>query len=431
MTSRVSEQAAELIRNAVDTGSEPDPLGHIRFAETLALHNYRRSRNRAIAVAAGTCVLAIGGFFTSAALQPKALTYRVDSATDPGTLGSYMSAPLQKPLGIQFSEGSRVVLQPRARGRVAQTTHYGATMVIEDGHAHADIVHRDSTDWRVLAGPFVVGVKGTSFDVAFDMATQTFELKMQTGTVRVTGPGLKEPLEVRDDQRLVLSARGDAGAAPTPDMVNSAALPPPSEAMPKANSSSEIPIDVPPAPEKETAALSRHGAPGSGQTTPHGPLGPNAEMDGESFGQLAASGHHRQIVELAEKQGLNRSLSSLNCSDLMALGNAARFAGRSELSSLAYRTLRSRFSGSSDAVAAAFFLGRLNESGSPNDAIAWYERYVAEAPAGVWVADALGRRMAILNQTSSGPTASAAAKEYLSRFPSGPYAGFARKILLP
>ena len=64
-------------------------------------------------------------------------------------------------------------------------------------------------------------------------------------------------------------------------------------------------------------------------------------------------------------------------------------------------------------------------------AMGWYDRYVAEAPSGVWAADALGRRMVILNNTRGTAAAVAAAKDYLERFPAGPYAGFARKILGP
>jgi ferric-dicitrate binding protein FerR (iron transport regulator) len=405
-------RAAEFIRTSVAIGSDKNPLAHIHFSDRLAQYTARRGRNQKLAAAGAACMMAFGAVYVSVALQPKVLTYRVDNAAELGTLGSYMSAPAQASLGLQFSEGSRVVLQPRAKGRVSQTSRHGATMVLEDGHAHAEIVHRDDTDWRVLAGPFVVGVTGTSFDVAFDLATQTFELKMQSGKVRVTGPGLKDPVEVQGNQRLVLSAKGTEQQQPRAEVATAAAsatAAAPEQADPEAAASRS---ETTPA----TAASQRRSA---------------ATPDVESFGQLGARGQHQRIVELAERQGFDSAIDSSNCTDLLALGNAARFAGRANLAAMAYRGVRERFAHSAEATTAAFFLGRLSETGSPKQAISWYERYVAEAPSGVWVADALGRRMAILNESQAGPAAQTAAKEYLERFPSGPYAGFARKILKP
>lgn len=403
-------RAAEFIRASVAVGSGNNPLAHIRFSDRLAAHTARRTRNRRLAAAGAACMMAIGAVYVSAALQPQVLTYRVDNASELGTLGSYVSAPTQAPLGLRFSEGSRVVLQPRARGRVSQTSTHGATMVLEDGRAHAEIVHRDNTDWRVLAGPFVVGITGTTFDVAFDVATQTFELKMQSGKVRVTGPGLKEPVEVQGDQRLVLSAKGTEPQAQRPE--------PRSEPAASCNPTTVAAVPaVATAPSVAEPATSQQRA--------------AAATDVESFGQLGARGQHQRIVELAEKQGFDSAIASSNRADLLALGNAARFAGRTNLAARAYRAVRDRFGRSGEATTAAFFLGRLNETASPGQAISWYERYVAEAPSGVWVADAVGRRMVILHESQGGPAAQTAAKDYLERFPSGPYAGFARKILTP
>jgi len=406
--------AAEFIRSSVATGSSQHPLAHIRFSEQVAAHAVRRARRRNFAAASAACLIAIGAVCGTTALQPKALTFRVDNSATPGTLDSYVSAPAQAPLELRFSEGSHVVLQPLSRGRVSQTSTRGATMVLEDGRAHAEIVHRDDSEWRVLAGPFVVGVTGTSFDVAFDVATQTFVLKMQSGKVRVTGPGLSEPVEVRGDQRLVLSAKGTEPLKPL------AAVPPP--AIP--------PVSGTQAPEASCDTANAAGPPATPAAVGSTHRA-NSPQDAESFGQLGARGQHQRIIELAEKHGFDAAVAASNRADLLALGNAARFAGRANLAGMAYRAVRDRFGKSSEATTAAFFLGRMSESARPAQAISWYECYVAEAPTGVWVAEALGRRMAILNDSSGGPAAQTAAKEYLERFPSGPYAGFARKILTP
>jgi TolA-binding protein len=358
--------------------------------------------------------------------SPSALTYEVGDSHQTGTIGSYVSAPIGKPLDIRFSEGSAVTLTPRSRGRVAQTTSNGATLVLEDGRAHADIVHREHTQWQVLAGPYVVGVTGTSFDVAFNVATQTFELDMRAGSVKVTGPGLKSPIEIRDQQRLTLSthnrgATSDAGivnddSPPVEDLgLNDA------QTTQSASSAANCPASVaPPVPvAPKTRDLNRN-AGGSAESRP-------AESD--SYQKLSASGKHARIVELAEQQGIDSITANGSRSDLLALGNAARFVGKTQIAGKAFRAVRDRFGGSAEATAAAFFLGRLAENESPATAMGWYDAYMAEAPQGVWAADATGRRLVLINQQQGKEAALGPAREYLARFPTGPYAGFARKLL--
>jgi hypothetical protein len=149
----------------------------------------------------------------------------------------------------------------------------------------------------------------------------------------------------------------------------------------------------------------------------------------ESFAQLGAKGQHTKIVELAEQTGVDTVTTNVGTSDLMALGNAARFVGKPVIAAKAYRAIRERFGTSSDATTAAFFLGRLAETENPTAAMTWYDKYLAESPNGVWIADAMGRRLVLMNQLQGKEATLAAAKEYLDRFPTGPYAGFARKLL--
>jgi hypothetical protein len=151
----------------------------------------------------------------------------------------------------------------------------------------------------------------------------------------------------------------------------------------------------------------------------------------DSWNQLGMKAQHKQIVEQAERQGINSALSSASGPDLFALANAARFTGKYQLADRAYRAVRGRFSSSGEASAAAFFLGRLHENSASATAISWYEQYVAESPSGVWVAEALGRRMVLLNAAENAAAARKAAQDYLLRFATGPYAGFAQKILQP
>jgi hypothetical protein len=89
--------------------------------------------------------------------------------------------------------------------------------------------------------------------------------------------------------------------------------------------------------------------------------------------------------------------------------------------------LRERFAQSSAGVTAAFMLGRMSE-GAPSAAIAWYDRYLSEAPNGTYAAEALGRKLHLLSSARPAD-ARAVAQQYLAAYPNGAYASLARKLL--
>jgi hypothetical protein len=423
MTTNDLQQAADFIRHNIAIDDEPGKLDHLRFADALTRHYRKKRRTRAI-LASTSAALSIAIVVALIRTQgAEELTYQVGESHQTGVVGSYVSAPSGKPLDIHFSEGSAVTLSPKSRGRVASTTAHGATVVLEDGRAHADIVHRKGTEWRVLAGPYVVGVTGTTFDVAFNVKTQTFELDMRSGSVKVTGPGLKSPIEIRDQQRLTLSIPSREPPSGTDVGSNAAAGEPlglsgAQTAVPASNSTN-CPANVAP-----TDAESKLPRDTQARAVPE-----RAAVETESYQRLGERGQHERIVELAEQHGVDEITARVGRAELFALGNAARFVGKPQLASRAYRALRDRFGASNEAVSAAFFLGRLAESDNPAGAMAWYDRYVSEAPKGVWAADALGRRLVLQNQQQGREATLSSAREYLNRFPTGPYAGFARKLL--
>jgi TolA-binding protein len=415
MTNHDFQKAAEFIRGHVDAGAGgSDPARRARFIEALEDRKPPTGRRLFIVAAAAFCVVAIGVGINSHQHKIQTLTYRVGNSTELGEIGSYMSAGASSALDLNFSEGSRVVLEPGARGRVARATSHGATMVLEDGRASVDVVHKPDTDWRILAGPYVVQVAGTSFEVSYDVATQTFSLDMRSGVVRVSGPGLSVPGEIRGTQRLQLSLGGTAGNSVTPTAPVTRKPSAAAEAVPaEANIVEQraATVDAPPHSETFIASDKKKGV--------------------ESWSLLGRKAQHHKIIELAEGQGIDHSLESASGPDLFALANAARFSGKQRLADRAYHAVRSRFASSAEATSAAFFLGRIHESSDSAAAIGWYEQYVAEAPSGAWVAEALGRRMVLLNAAQGAEGARKAAEDYLLRFATGPYAGFAQKILQP
>jgi TolA-binding protein len=133
----------------------------------------------------------------------------------------------------------------------------------------------------------------------------------------------------------------------------------------------------------------------------------------------------------AERRGLPRVLASADDEDLATLADAARFIGKDELARRALLAERRRFSGSVRAAEAAFLLGRLEEGsdGGATRALAWYDRYLKEAPNGRYVSEALGRKMTALQKSDRAPEALAIASDYLRRFPTGSYAHAAAALV--
>jgi hypothetical protein len=75
-------------------------------------------------------------------------------------------------------------------------------------------------------------------------------------------------------------------------------------------------------------------------------------------------------------------------------------------------------------------LGRLAEGrGARSEAIALYDQYLAASPHGPFVAEALGRKLLAVKSRDGDDAARPIAREYLVRFPKGPYAETARKLI--
>jgi hypothetical protein len=138
------------------------------------------------------------------------------------------------------------------------------------------------------------------------------------------------------------------------------------------------------------------------------------------------------VLADAEQRGLDAVLERGSLDDLAALGDAARYARRSDLAQHALSAIRRRFPSTDQGKAAAFLLGRMiDDRGAAGAAIVWYDTYLSESPAGPFEAEALGRKMVAVERTSGRGAAEPLASEYLRRYPSGAHAPFARDLAKP
>jgi hypothetical protein len=397
------EEGAEgLARVARALDGRVDEPSHAAGRERLLSALTRRSRpstaRRLLLVAAALALVAVvgvGGVVWQR--RPAQLEYSVAGpvVTDGPWLGV---APSGGALAMRFSDGTEVDLGPGSKGRVAEVTADGARLVLGAGMLQARVVHRPRAQWMVTAGPYTIEVTGTAFDVGWSTAGEELDLRLHDGSVVVRGPSLPDGLRVAAGQRLV--ARAGTGEA----QLSSLLAPQPHADLPvtaPSDRAAEEPSQVHPAPR---------------------PL--------PTWSEMLADGNFRGVLDAADARGTDVALSRGSLADVVALADAARYLHDRALAKRGLLAERSRFAGSAEARGAAFVLGRMaDDSGSRDEAIRWYDRYLAESPGGSFVGEALGRKLVAL--VDSGDTAGArtVAKEYLRRFPHGAHAGYAHDHL--
>lgn len=328
--------------------------------------------------------------------------------------GGYVRAPDAVEARVRFSDGSSVELAAGASMRLAEVTSSGARVLLEDGRAALRITPRPEARWTVEAGPFAVLVTGTQFDVAWERGEETLRVELQEGSVTVRGPMAPDGLPLRAGQRLV--ARLRQGDVQIVSADATAALPRAQEPAPAQEQRDDAGAD----PEEAAA-------PASAEPGARAP----AEAGAPSWSKRVASGDFQGVLAEAEQRGVEGVLQQAPLDDLVALGDAARYAKRGDVARATLTATRKRFPGSSPGKAAAFLLGRLADGGAPAAAITWYDTYLTESPGGPFAAEALGRKMLAVQRTGGQAAARPIAEQYLKRYPRGAHAALARDLVKP
>ena len=400
-----AERVAEFVSAEVGSPAWAKPSER-EFVRRLArFRQLRRSRRR---IAAGVTIASAlvgiglaGSRFRDPAPTAPTLSYRVDSQDPPS--GGYILVSETADALLAFSDGSKVRMAARARGRVVEVNNRGAKFSLDDGKVSVDIVHRPRAQWIFEAGPFRVNVHGTSFTVAWNPVETVFEVRLTSGTISVASPMAGPDIQMRAGQTLRVSLRDQSSTLGT---MTGQASPP---------------------------SVDSAGASPSFEPPPRPPLGlsESPRWTHRSWMTALAENKAADVVADADRRGLTTVLERADSEDLWALANAARYAGRYVLAREALSAQRRRFPSSDRAREAAFLLGRLHDGDrdGPGNALGWYDRYLVEAQDGVRVSDALGRKMTLLQRWNRRPEALAVARDYLRRFPRGTYANAARALV--
>lgn len=333
------------------------------------------------------------------------IAWHVEGA-DVGAQGYVSITPAGPPAHLVFDDGSDVALAPGSRGRVAATSATGAEVVLEQGRARVRVQQRAKTAWTIDAGPYAVRAAGAELLVAWAADAETLDVWMQSGTASVAGPVVGGALALAAGQHVTARVREgtvqiDAAAAPA---------------------------DATPVPS--TTASGADVAPSASGAPVEAPAAPSAAVVAPSWPKLVAAGDYARVLRDADAEGIAHATGARPLADLRALGDAARYAGRPDVAKRAYAAIRARFPASGEARTAAFLIGRVEEEQdhAAAGALRWYDTYLAEAPAGAFAGDALGRKMVIVSRTQGRDAARPLADRYLQRFPSGPYTAAARDL---
>jgi hypothetical protein len=405
------QRLAELARRArgeVGDGAQRLQRAHFMARVDAMLEAEARPPRRAFRWAPAFAAAAAALLLLAFGLSRRSLSFEVQGAPRDG---GYVRATNDQPATVTFSDRTTVLAAPGSRLRVEETNDRGARVLVERGRVDAEVVHRSSTAWTFVAGPFEVAVTGTRFSLEWEPERETLELTLLEGSVLVRGATGSGPWAVRAGQRFHGDVQHasmivvESASAPTTS-ATTGAVTAPAVTAPAATASSD-----PSAPSDAAPAAPVH----------------SAASRSEGWDARIARGEFAEIVKDAEARGTATCLGSCSAGDLRALSDAARYTGNGELAEQCLLALRKRF-GSGQGRDAAFLLGRLNEPRGAS-ALTWYDTYLREAPGGAFAAEALAGKMRVVRRLSGARAAAPIAREYLQRFPKGVSANTAREIL--
>jgi hypothetical protein len=364
----VAEQVAKFVVCETESADGPNDSAEAFSRRLTDFRLSRRRRQWILGTMAAALLFIALGFAASkptGSEEQTQLSYRVNDREPQA--GGYLSSESAE-ARLAFSDGSKVSMSPRARGRVVELGARSARIALESGRASVDIVPRQQTHWTFDVGPFVVTVHGTAFDIAWDPIAEVFELRLKSGSVTVASPVGASEIRLRAGQTLRVNVRDQ-----TSTIANGA-----------------VGVVSPQTTERADSP--------SRESVPDNPSAPLTAWSHRRWSEMVAEGKAVAVVADAERSGLSVVLDEADSDDLWALANAARYNGRFAIAKQALTAQRNRFPSSPRAREAAFLLGRLHDRDpqGPAAALKWYDRYLADAPNGTHASDALGRKMTLL-----------------------------------
>ena len=299
---------------------------------------------------------------------------------------------------LRFPDGSTVALANQSFASVEESYPQGARVRVDHGDARVTVVHRDDTRWAVEAGPYVIHVTGTAFDVGWVPGTETFHLEMVTGSVIVEGPGLGSRRLVAGENLIIRKQDGR--------------------------------IDVRGRFEAEVGNSDDDAGAGSEKPTSSNKPGTVAADGMAEFRALFHERHYEEAFNRMEQLGWTRTCETIPAADLLSVADAARLSAHSARARETYGIVRRRFPGSNTAATASFFEGRVaaDQDHDWPSAVKAFRTYLRERPNGELRELARGRLIESLVRSGDQAGARVESQTYLSLHPDGAHATLAKQL---
>ena len=406
---------------------------------------------------------------------PFVLTFTINDPAHFGQTGDLLAPPAGQATAAVFSDGSRVVVGDRSSAHIDSVDAEGATVILDDGHIDARIVHRPSTRWEVKAGGYRIHVTGTRFAAAWDRDAKALTVRLFEGSVEVTGPGIAATgAKVRAGHVLHASAHGatlavaeapgaetktaesaaaeTGGAEPEADSMGAPAAGPVIEPLPStaplaAPAQAAPPAEAPPA-AAPVSRLRRLWSRASGAAPVPAPAAPAAAAPlppaatpaparalvpaptPGTWRTLARRAQYHQALTQAIAEGFDSQCEQLHGDDLVLLADVARLGGDIGRADKAYRAALRRFP-SLDRPAFALGVMSFETRHDYRDAASWLSRYLHDHPSGALATEAAGRLLESWDLAGETTRARDAARSYLRDHPTGPHRALARRLAGP
>jgi transmembrane sensor len=382
----------------------------------IAVRRPAGSRRVLFGLAAAMVGVLVGiGVFAHVRPRPLAFT----AGEQPGVVETWVAAPDGRGVPLRFSDGTLFRLEPSSRARVVAVGARGASLALERGSLHADVVHSDQSAWRVIAGPLTVRVTGTRFDVRWSANAEEFSVAVTRGSVAVSGAVVGEERAVRAGETLrVFVSEHRLELASTAELTADGGV----------RAAGTEPQLAPSVPDAE-AALAR--TPDAAKPSATRTSAPAISSHSPDWRQFARQGSLREAFAAAQATGFDAACESASPSELLQLGDGARLSGQPASAKQALIRLRSAFPGDSRRAAAAFALGKIafDQTRAYPEAAEWFATTIREQPGGSLVREAAGRLIEARRRAGDTAGARRAAEGYLARYPDGPHADLARSLV--
>jgi TolA-binding protein len=375
-----------------------------RFIASLRQKPQKPRVTFVFAAAIVVAMIALVGF----TLRPASLTPTF-LVTSSESRNRRLVAPSNQSIPVTFVDGSHLELSSGSEAEIRDLSTDGARISLGRGKVEMVVIHREKTRYLLHAGPYQVTVVGTRFALEWLPERERFELSLKEGSVVVsTDKNAHAAVRMAASERLIIE-RGHWQLSPISEALTSSQVSTPTESLP----TSKTIANVNTTSNNDTA---------SPPTPP--PYQSNSTPDWLRFGKLGkydsayAEAEHLNIATLAQ----NSSSASL-----LTLAEVCRFSGHSSDAMMVLTKLRQRFPNTEESAVAAFQLGRLASTGQQS--ATWFQNYLRERPQGTLAREATGRLLEALERAGEHAKAVQLAREYLARYPSGPHATFAKRIL--